>query len=282
MVYDYPFVPWCCHRACSLELLPFITVHSDEYLPGGDSSDEDLTDRAWTDGPSTAGPSTVGPRIGPMVSFPGYFEPSDHSPDLSDDSASVSTPTDVTSDLSAVCMESFPEFPDAISIPERPLSYSFKMTVSHESTYSYTHTHTNMSTELLDYLPVTRPFLGDRTGGKTGLHLTHHARISGGRIEMHNALKTSDNSLVHKVLRNMSLMRGLAFAFKLDMSCIYDDSPENIISMLRRAYAETRDSKQKINDAREAMWDLVIFVMVALAVMAALHEDTARSPRRIG
>ncbi|KAG8697480.1 hypothetical protein FRC11_015053, partial [Ceratobasidium sp. 423] len=30
----------------------------------------------------------------------------------------------------------------------------------------------------------------------------------------------------------------------------------------------------KVDDAREEMWDLVIFVKVALAVMAALHEDT--------
>ncbi|KAG8684224.1 hypothetical protein FRC11_012437 [Ceratobasidium sp. 423] len=42
--------------------------------------------------------------------------------------------------------------------------------------------------------------------------------------------------------------------------------------MSRRAYAETR-----IQDARAELWDLVIFAKVALAVMAALHEDTLKS-----
>ncbi|KAG8727172.1 hypothetical protein FRC11_013773 [Ceratobasidium sp. 423] len=139
-----------------------------------------------------------------------------------------------------------------------------------------------MSAELLDYIQAIKPSFGDAKRVKISLLLMHYitlARVSDGRVRIDNVLTTSGGSFLPKVLRNMSSIRGLAFALKLDMTCTFDDNP--VPKDLRRqcqlynidVEACVRRNK-KIQDARAELWDLVIFVKVALAVMAALHEDT--------
>ncbi|KAJ1307691.1 hypothetical protein OPQ81_001782 [Rhizoctonia solani] len=139
-----------------------------------------------------------------------------------------------------------------------------------------------MSTELFDYIQAVKPSLGDAERTKISLLLMHYitlARVSDGRVRIDNALTVSGGSFVRKVLRNMSIVRGLAFALRVDMSCLYDDSPipEGLRRLCKKYYIDVDASirrNKKLEDARGEMWDLVIFVRVALAVMAALHEDT--------
>ncbi|KAH7341699.1 hypothetical protein B0J17DRAFT_704270 [Rhizoctonia solani] len=136
-----------------------------------------------------------------------------------------------------------------------------------------------MSTELFDYIQAIKPSLGDEKRAKIGLMVMHYitlARVCDGHVKLDSVLTTSGRSFAHKVMRHASLVRTLAFALKVDMTCMYDDSavPEG----LKRLYAciSRNKSKQKLEDARSEMWDLVIFARVSQAVMAALHEDTLR------
>ncbi|KAH7335585.1 hypothetical protein B0J17DRAFT_720129 [Rhizoctonia solani] len=139
-----------------------------------------------------------------------------------------------------------------------------------------------MSTELFDYIQVVKPSLGDAKSAKLGLLIIHYitlARVSDGCVRMENVLTTSGDLFVRKVLRNMSLVRGLAFALKVDMSCAYDDSPvpEGLRRLCTKYHIDVEpciSRNKKMENARGEMWDLVTFVRVALAVMAALHEDT--------
>ncbi|CCO35082.1 hypothetical protein BN14_09196 [Rhizoctonia solani AG-1 IB] len=79
----------------------------------------------------------------------------------------------------------------------------------------------------------------------------------------------------------MDVVRGLGFALKVDMTAPYDQSP--IPKGLRRlcenygidCEACIRRSK-KPERARSEMWDLVVFVRVAQAIMGALHCETLR------
>ncbi|CUA77343.1 hypothetical protein RSOLAG22IIIB_12694 [Rhizoctonia solani] len=141
-----------------------------------------------------------------------------------------------------------------------------------------------MSSELFEYIHTVKPSLSDDKTIKVGLLLIHYitlARVSDGRVSIHNILTTSGKSFERKVLRNMGLVRTLAFALRVDMTCKYDDSP--IPSGLRRLCdrysidAEACASRhKKPESARSEMWDLVVFVRVALAVMSGLHQDTLR------
>ncbi|EUC54374.1 hypothetical protein RSOL_043940, partial [Rhizoctonia solani AG-3 Rhs1AP] len=83
-----------------------------------------------------------------------------------------------------------------------------------------------MSAELFDYIHAVKPSLSDEKRVKIGMLLTHYitlARVSDGRVSMHNILTASGESFVRKVLRNMPLVRTLAFALKVDMTCRHDD-----------------------------------------------------------
>ncbi|KAF8695629.1 hypothetical protein RHS03_07981, partial [Rhizoctonia solani] len=142
-----------------------------------------------------------------------------------------------------------------------------------------------MSSELFDYIEAVKPSLGDAKRAKVGLILIHYitlARVSHGRVRIDTVLTTSGESFVQKVLRNMSVVRGLGFALKVDMTAPYDDSP--IPKGLQRLCVKygidsdecLRRNKQKAERARNEMWDLIIFVRVAQAIMGALHEDTLR------
>ncbi|GAB1527072.1 hypothetical protein RhiTH_010247 [Rhizoctonia solani] len=144
-----------------------------------------------------------------------------------------------------------------------------------------------MSSELFDYIEAVKPSLGDAKRAKVGLILIHYitlARVSHGRVRIDTVLTTSGESFVQKVLRNMAVIRGLGFALKVDMTAPYDDSP--IPEGLRRLcvkYGIDSDECLRRNKAslkaervRNEMWDLIIFVRVAQAIMGALHEDTLR------
>ncbi|KEP50686.1 hypothetical protein V565_075540 [Rhizoctonia solani 123E] len=141
-----------------------------------------------------------------------------------------------------------------------------------------------MSVALFDYIQAVKPSFGDEKRAKIGLLLIHYitlVRVSGGGVKMDNVLTASGKSFVLKVLGNMSLVLDLAFALKVDTSCTYDDSP--VPEDLRRLCAKynidveacIRRNKNPEN-ARSEMRDLVIFVRLAMTVMAALHEDTLR------
>ncbi|KDN44167.1 hypothetical protein RSAG8_05640, partial [Rhizoctonia solani AG-8 WAC10335] len=142
-----------------------------------------------------------------------------------------------------------------------------------------------MSAELFEYINAVKPSLSDEKRAKLGLLLMHYitlARVSGGRVRMENILTASGKSFTHKVLGSMPLVRALAFGLKVDMTCKHDDSPipEGLRRLCERCYIDIEACKsrhKKLENARSEMWDLVIFVRVALAVMAALHEDTLRN-----
>ncbi|KAG8751104.1 hypothetical protein FRC11_009722, partial [Ceratobasidium sp. 423] len=124
-----------------------------------------------------------------------------------------------------------------------------------------------MSAELFDYLQAIKPSYGDAKRAKVGLILIHYitlARVSGGQVRLENVLTTSGGSFLRKVLRNMSAIRGLAFALKLDMSCTYDDSPvpEGLRRQCRLYNIDVEACvrrNEKTEDARAELWDLVIF-----------------------
>ncbi|KDN48738.1 hypothetical protein RSAG8_02725, partial [Rhizoctonia solani AG-8 WAC10335] len=141
-----------------------------------------------------------------------------------------------------------------------------------------------MSAALFDFIQTIKPSLGDEERAKIGLLIIHYitlVRVSNGGVKLDNVLTKSGKPFARKVLSNMSLVLDLAFALKVDTSCPYDDSP--VPAGLRRlcvkyhidAEACIRRNK-KVENARGEMRGLVIFVRVALAIMAALHEDTLR------
>ncbi|KAH7341684.1 hypothetical protein B0J17DRAFT_626153 [Rhizoctonia solani] len=83
-----------------------------------------------------------------------------------------------------------------------------------------------------------KPSLGDEKRAKIGLMVMHYitlARVCDGHVKLDSVLTTSGRSFTHKVMRHASLVRTLAFALKVDMTCVYDDSavPEG----LKRLYA---------------------------------------------
>ncbi|EUC54532.1 hypothetical protein RSOL_055890 [Rhizoctonia solani AG-3 Rhs1AP] len=141
-----------------------------------------------------------------------------------------------------------------------------------------------MSAELFDYIHAVKPSLSDEKRAKIGMLLTHYitlARASDGRVSMHNILTASGESFVRKVLRNMPLVRTLAFALKVDMTCRHDDGaiPKGLRRLCEQYNIDVEacaSRHKKLESARSEMWDLVVFVRVALVVMAALHEDTLR------
>ncbi|KAG8723228.1 hypothetical protein FRC11_002520, partial [Ceratobasidium sp. 423] len=142
-----------------------------------------------------------------------------------------------------------------------------------------------MSSELFDYIQTIKPSFGDEKRAKVGLLLIHYitlARVSNGHVRINNVLTSSGNPFVRKVLRNASLVRDLAFAMKVDMTCAYDDSPvpEGLRRTCEGYHIDVEaciHRNRKLSDARGEMWDLIIFVRVARAIMAVLHEDTLGS-----
>ncbi|KDN44176.1 hypothetical protein RSAG8_05649, partial [Rhizoctonia solani AG-8 WAC10335] len=146
-----------------------------------------------------------------------------------------------------------------------------------------------MSAELFEYIHAVKPSLSDEKRAKLGLLLMHYitlARVSGGRVRMENILTASGKSFTSKVLGSMPLVRALAFALKIDMTCKRDDSPipEGLRRLCERHYIDVEACKgrhKKLENARSEMWDLVIFVRVALAVMhLCLDEIEAYDFRR--
>ncbi|EUC54589.1 hypothetical protein RSOL_057860 [Rhizoctonia solani AG-3 Rhs1AP] len=139
-----------------------------------------------------------------------------------------------------------------------------------------------MSVALFDFIQAIKPSLGDEKRAKIGLLLIHYitlARVSGGCVNMDNVLTTSGKPFIRKVVSNMSLVLDLAFALKVDTSCVYDDSPvpEGLRRLCARYHIDVEACirrNKNFGNARSEMRELVIFVRVALAVMAALHEDT--------
>ncbi|CCO36633.1 hypothetical protein BN14_10775 [Rhizoctonia solani AG-1 IB] len=141
-----------------------------------------------------------------------------------------------------------------------------------------------MSAELFEYIHSVKPSLGDAKRAKVGILLIHYitlARVSDGRVNIEAVLTTSGESFVAKVLRNMDVVRGLGFALKIDMTAPYDQSP--VPKRLRRlceSYGIDCDAcirrSKKPERARSDMWDLVVFVRVAQAIMGALHYETLR------
>ncbi|KAJ1307610.1 hypothetical protein OPQ81_001705 [Rhizoctonia solani] len=139
-----------------------------------------------------------------------------------------------------------------------------------------------MSSELLDYIQAVKPSLGDAKRAKIGLLLMHYitlARVSGGRVRMENVLTASGGSFLRKVIRNMPLVRSLAFALEVDMSCMYDDSPipDGLRRLCQKHHINVQaciDRTKELKNVRNELWDLVIFVRVATTVMAALHGET--------
>ncbi|CAE6413889.1 unnamed protein product [Rhizoctonia solani] len=142
-----------------------------------------------------------------------------------------------------------------------------------------------MSTEFFDFIQVIKPSLGDNQRAKIGLILMHYitlTRVSGGRVRIDQVLTTSGKPFARQILRNMSLVRDLAFALRVDMSYPYDDSPvpERLRHLCQQYHIDVEaciGHNKKLADARAEMSNLIIFVRVAQAVMAALHEDTLRA-----
>ncbi|KEP48445.1 hypothetical protein V565_124420 [Rhizoctonia solani 123E] len=141
-----------------------------------------------------------------------------------------------------------------------------------------------MSAELFDYIHAIKPSLSDEKGAKVGMLLTHYitlVRVSDGRAKINSILTASGESFIRKVLRNMPLVRTLAFALQVDMTCRHDDGaiPKGLRRLCEQYNIDVEacaSRHKKPESARSEMWDLVVFVRVALAVMAALHEDTLR------
>ncbi|EUC54592.1 hypothetical protein RSOL_057890 [Rhizoctonia solani AG-3 Rhs1AP] len=139
-----------------------------------------------------------------------------------------------------------------------------------------------MSSELFDYIHAVKPSFSDEKRAKVGLLVMHYitlSRVSGGGVQLDNVLTTSGELFVRKVIRNRSIVRDLGFALKVDMSFAHDSTP--IPEGLRRLCATYHIGveacirrNKSLTDARHELWDLVIFVRVALAVMTALHKDT--------
>ncbi|CAE6379746.1 unnamed protein product [Rhizoctonia solani] len=143
-----------------------------------------------------------------------------------------------------------------------------------------------MSFALFDYIESIKPSFGDDKRAKVGLMIMHYitlARVSGGNVRMEQALTSSGNPFVRKVLRNMTIVRDLAFALRVDMSLPYDETcaiPEGLRQLCRQYYIDVQlciDRHQKAADVREELGSLIVFVRVARAVMGALHEDTLRA-----
>ncbi|KEP46783.1 hypothetical protein V565_181780 [Rhizoctonia solani 123E] len=141
-----------------------------------------------------------------------------------------------------------------------------------------------MSAELFDYIHAVKPSLSDEKRAKVSMLLTHYitlARASDRHVNMHDILTASGESFVRKVLRNMPLVRTLAFALKVDMTCKHDDGaiPKGLRRLCEQYNIDVEacaSRHKKPESARSELWDLVVFVRVALAVMAALHEVTLR------
>ncbi|KAJ1307608.1 hypothetical protein OPQ81_001703 [Rhizoctonia solani] len=141
-----------------------------------------------------------------------------------------------------------------------------------------------MSTELFDYIQAIKPSLGDEKRSRIGLLLIHYitlARVSGGRVRIDHVLTTSGHSFTRKVLRNIAMVRDLAFALRVDTSCVFDDSPvpEGLRRLCNKYHIDVEaciSRNKELKSARNEMWDLVIFVRVAQAVMGAMHEETLR------
>ncbi|KAJ1307624.1 hypothetical protein OPQ81_001721 [Rhizoctonia solani] len=139
-----------------------------------------------------------------------------------------------------------------------------------------------MSTELFDYIKAIKPSLGDEKRSRIGLLLIHYitlARISGGRVRIEHVLKTSGHSFARKVLRNISMVRDLAFALRVDTSCVFDDSPvpEGLRRLCNKYHIDVEaciSRNKKPKSAQNEMWDLVVLVRVTQAVMGAMHEET--------
>ncbi|KAG8731436.1 hypothetical protein FRC11_004171 [Ceratobasidium sp. 423] len=144
--------------------------------------------------------------------------------------------------------------------------------------------HINIPSELFDFIQAIKPSCGDEKRAKIGLliHYITLARVSGGHGRTDNVPTASGGSFVRKVLCNASLVEDLAFSMKVDMTCNYDDSPvpEGLRRTCEKYHIDVEAyirRNRKLSDARGEMWDLIIFVRVARAIMAALYEDALGS-----
>ncbi|KAG8754569.1 hypothetical protein FRC11_006591, partial [Ceratobasidium sp. 423] len=149
--------------------------------------------------------------------------------------------------------------------------------------------HINMPSELFDFIQAIKPSCGDEKRAKIGLLLIHYITlavsvilVSGGHVRIDNVLTASGGSFVRKVLCNSSLVEDLAFAMKVDMTCDYDDSPvpEGLRRTCEKYHIDVEACirrNRKLSNVRGDIRDLVIFVRVSRAIMAALHEDTLGS-----
>ncbi|CAE6366018.1 unnamed protein product [Rhizoctonia solani] len=134
-----------------------------------------------------------------------------------------------------------------------------------------------MSSVLFDYIASVEPSFGDGTDANIGLMAIHYTtlmRMSAGNVRMEQALTSTGNPFARKFLRNMFLVRDLAFVLWFDMSLpyVYNENyslpkePKQLCHQYR-ANVQLCTGQQKVADAREELRNLSTFIRVAL------HED---------
>ncbi|CAE6410815.1 unnamed protein product [Rhizoctonia solani] len=182
--------------------------------------------------------------------------------------------------------KSQPRMDDSIYEPTGVVLIPFAPSFAEPSPYSdfptpfYAHAHRDVF-RIIQAIKLS--FVDDKRA-QVGLPLIHYitlARVSSSHVRTEGILIVSGSLFVSKVPGDAPLVRDLAFAMKVDMTCTYDSPVPDDLRQTCEGYNIDVEAcirrNRKMKDARGEMWDLVIFVRVAIAIMTALREDTLGS-----